>query len=623
MPFVTFEKKGRTGNNLFQYLMCKVISLQWGHTYIPIEELPQFIPLTPPPVEETMDVVEDNAQDILDGNIPHIRETHLICRAYFQHSKFFVPVRDLLLKAIRASNDYWFNRKGEKIYIQSILSTPCPVAFKETDIVMNLRLDDFIQLPCKTSDILHPLYYLEQIETWKEKQPDGRLFIVCDKLNYPWEHHYLECFKKWQPIMLQNDIIMDCAAMREAPLLIHSNSTLCWIMSFLSTATHRVKKRIIPITHFYKGQDLRTIEPGDELVEQTPLTHDQVYNIRRVYKEHLLRNIHPHSYCIPDEWVIPEIDIERKTAMVSNNVPLPGQEKNKPYPFTYEEQDKYHQTYQCAYFANTKKKGGWDCLRHYEILANGCIPLFENLEACPSHTMTPFPKELIREATQQLRPPQLRPQQLQPDINSPPPDTTEYLKYARLLLDYTRTHLTTSVQARSFLDTMQTKTGKPIHHVLMLGCHPDIHYTRELLWIGLTREMERRRGTTTEYPPQTHLYEDYPRDKNQLYGRGFTYACRLPPKTGPGPTYDEIQNNIQKKFYDLILYGKIGPDEFHEGTIPRLPYWQEVFQHYNQNQIVFLYGGDEMNDLTQDNRYHDHLMRHAAYGQCFVRELNM
>ena len=36
-------------------------------------------------------------------------------------------------------------------------------------------------------------------------------------------------------------------------------------------------------------------------------------------------------------------------------------------------------------------------MRHYEILACGCIPIFENLENCPEKTMFNFPKEIIKE----------------------------------------------------------------------------------------------------------------------------------------------------------------------------------------------------------------------------------
>jgi hypothetical protein len=58
--------------------------------------------------------------------------------------------------------------------------------------------------------------------------------------------------------------------------------------------------------------------------------------------------------------------------------------------------------YHRARFAYTQKKGGWDCLRHYEIMANGCIPIFRGLDQCPVDTLTTFPKGLIREVNQRF-----------------------------------------------------------------------------------------------------------------------------------------------------------------------------------------------------------------------------
>src|SRR5437870_10123235 len=55
--------------------------------------------------------------------------------------------------------------------------------------------------------------------------------------------------------------------------------------------------------------------------------------------------------------------------------------------YVYEEEEAYYQGYKDAYYAVTKKKGGWDCMRHYEILANGCIPYFLDLEKCPRGAM--------------------------------------------------------------------------------------------------------------------------------------------------------------------------------------------------------------------------------------------
>ena len=40
MPFISFKhiQNARTGNTIFQYLMCKRIGMETGHIYIPIED---------------------------------------------------------------------------------------------------------------------------------------------------------------------------------------------------------------------------------------------------------------------------------------------------------------------------------------------------------------------------------------------------------------------------------------------------------------------------------------------------------------------------------------------------------------------------------------------------------
>jgi hypothetical protein len=34
-------------------------------------------------------------------------------------------------------------------------------------------------------------------------------------------------------------------------------------------------------------------------------------------------------------------------------------------------------------------------MRHYEIMANGCIPYFPDIEQCPPNTMALLPKDLL------------------------------------------------------------------------------------------------------------------------------------------------------------------------------------------------------------------------------------
>ena len=50
---------------------------------------------------------------------------------------------------------------------------------------------------------------------------------------------------------------------------------------------------------------------------------------------------------------------------------------------------------QTSSFAITCKKGGWDCLRHYEIMGNGCLPLFHRIETAPPGILSSLPRRLL------------------------------------------------------------------------------------------------------------------------------------------------------------------------------------------------------------------------------------
>ena len=52
-----------------------------------------------------------------------------------------------------------------------------------------------------------------------------------------------------------------------------------------------------------------------------------------------------------------------------------------------------------------------------------------------------------------------------------------------------------------------------------------------------------------------------------------------------------------------------------------MEYWDIVDEVYDTNEIVFLYGGDRMNNDQVDNHLSEHLKYHSHKGLCFVREL--
>jgi len=51
--------------------------------------------------------------------------------------------------------------------------------------------------------------------------------------------------------------------------------------------------------------------------------------------------------------------------------------------YAFADEHDYYADLQASKFCVTTKRAGWDCLRHYEIAANGCVPCFKNLNAKP------------------------------------------------------------------------------------------------------------------------------------------------------------------------------------------------------------------------------------------------
>jgi hypothetical protein len=98
---------------------------------------------------------------------------------------------------------------------------------------------------------------------------------------------------------------------------------------------------------------------------------------------------------IPIHFAIPEIKITQsplKKIQEYGSI-IPGQGG-----YIFDNEQEYYNDYNKSYYGVTMKKAGWDCMRHYEILANYCLPYFTDLHECPENTLTNLPKELLLDA---------------------------------------------------------------------------------------------------------------------------------------------------------------------------------------------------------------------------------
>ena len=99
-------------------------------------------------------------------------------------------------------------------------------------------------------------------------------------------------------------------------------------------------------------------------------------------------NLLPISFAVPKEKILKNVN-EKPTNLLAPLIP------GRLSTYIYEDEKTYYNMYANSIFGITNKKLGWDSLRHYEILMNGCIPLFLNIADCPKLTLTTLPKDRL------------------------------------------------------------------------------------------------------------------------------------------------------------------------------------------------------------------------------------
>ena len=296
-------------------------------------------------------------------------------------------------------------------------------------------------------------------------------------------------------------------------------------------------------------------------------------------------SIYPITFSIPEEKIVKERPIKRK--LLSSLIP--GDLRT----YIYNTEEDYYNEYKQSFFAKTTKKSGWDCMRHYEIIANGCIPYFPDLHKCPPQTMALLPKELLQEGNKLY---QKLHRRLDCDMND-----EEYAKYEALqtkLVTYMRNHLTTRKMAEYILrKTNHNQATK----ILFLSGNTGPDYLRCVTLHGFKSMFG---PACHDYPKVPHIYKSSSIDYSILYGKGITYTNLLEQTEHDDTTDTRIVDAIMKKEFDCVIYGS-----YHRG----MPFYDVVQTVYSPSDVILLCGEDihKCNYMQWVNKGH----------QVFVREL--
>lgn len=284
---------------------------------------------------------------------------------------------------------------------------------------------------------------------------------------------------------------------------------------------------------------------------------------------------YPIGFAIPESKIVKNIpEKDKDFAHI-----IPGH----LHTYIFDNEADYFKDYQRSYFAITCKKAGWDCMRHYEILASGCIPYFLDLDLCNEKTMYFLPKDLIKEAMNLEGVSYL-------NIDHSKFDRAKYDEILNKLLVHTRKHLTTKQMASYVLKTINySGEGKILY--LSHDVYPD--YLRCLMLTGFKELLP---GRVVDVPKIDHIYKSYPHDIRALYGKGISYTKNIDDLP---IDRENVEERIKNKEFDLVIYGSV-----HRG----LRYIDLVQRTYEPEKIVYLCGEDA------------HLCGYANLHNLFLRE---
>jgi hypothetical protein len=301
----------------------------------------------------------------------------------------------------------------------------------------------------------------------------------------------------------------------------------------------------------------------------------------------------PISFSIPEEKICNNIDISVKTKIEALVKPL----IDRLDPYKYDKEEDYYNDLKTSFFAYTCKRNGWDTMRHYEILANNCIPYFSDLNECPKNILCFFPKELIKESNKLYE--KVKNLNIEDFVTN-----YEYInKYTELLqklMIHTKKYLTTASLANYILDTTN---NKPLN-ILFLSPNQNVDYLKSLTLHGFKKIFGNK---CHDYPKIPHIYKSC--NSISLYGNGFTYSKLLDDNYRDDSLDNTIEEDLKNKKYDMIIYSQAS---IHH------KFYDIISEKYEPSKVIFLNGEDHVTHFHLKD-FNDKISKGHF---CYIREFH-
>jgi len=239
--------------------------------------------------------------------------------------------------------------------------------------------------------------------------------------------------------------------------------------------------------------------------------------------------------------------------------------------YIYKSEETYYDGYAMALYGITMKKAGWDCFRHYEIIASGAMPYFLNIDKLPPNTMHDFPVHIVQNAMQLPGVPTQEQVQraiatmganasdaLQIDVSLF--NRTRYDELMEELVDYSLQYLTWAGKARYVFSMVRKSYPCWTEPRVLFVTMSDCEYMSCTLWGGMY-EVLGPDSMSSFFGPKVELFKSLPHPKKS-YGGSFSYSNvfdtwngtnRYSPWRSRGAVDPALQERLDSGFFNTIV----------------------------------------------------------------------
>ena len=234
------------------------------------------------------------------------------------------------------------------------------------------------------------------------------------------------------------------------------------------------------------------------------------------------------------------------------------------FPYSFDDEREYIETYGNSRLALTHRKAGWDCFRHLEIIASGSVPVMADISQVPKFSMVHYPKSAMNRILKNVY----------SGVGIPINETRNAFQ------DFLRKNLT----SRSMAEYVLAQTGYPsIQRVLFVDENLDesSDYLSVMTLIGLKQIL----GSDCDVLfPVDYIYKDTSVETSEMYGRGFGYTKVLDPQDRGSRESKRAQpkddlGDLEAQ-YDLVVIGSIARNyEFAQNLLAQMSPERTVWIH--------------------------------------------